>query len=143
MCTGDTTEDVLVQLIIKQSQGSAWSLAGKLTLSELIALIDVASLLISNNTGPAHIASAVGTPVVVLYALTNPQHTPWHVPSSVLYFPVSETFKDIIVSSAIPQNALPLESPKQVVDQALRLLQKTRNTLSPYDEKRISSYTNI
>jgi ADP-heptose:LPS heptosyltransferase len=41
-------------------------------------------VLVSNNTGPVHVASAVGTPVVVLYALTNPQHTPWAVPCRVL-----------------------------------------------------------
>ena len=40
--------------------------------------------IISNNTGPAHMAAALGTPVVDLYALTNPQHTPWQVPSRVL-----------------------------------------------------------
>jgi ADP-heptose:LPS heptosyltransferase len=43
---------------------------------------------LTNNTGPAHIAAAVGTPVVDLYALTNPQHTPWHVPSRVLFHDV-------------------------------------------------------
>jgi len=31
-----------------------------------------------------HIAAACGTPVVVTYAQTNPQHTPWKVPSRVL-----------------------------------------------------------
>lgn len=41
-------------------------------------------MLVGNNSGPAHIAAAVGTPVVDLYALTNPQHTPWMVPSRVL-----------------------------------------------------------
>jgi ADP-heptose:LPS heptosyltransferase len=30
------------------------------------------------------VAAAVGTPVVDVYALTNPQHTPWMVPSRVL-----------------------------------------------------------
>lgn len=53
-------------------------------LAELAALIEAAPLLITNNTGPAHIAAAVGTPVVDLYALTNPQHTPWMVPNRVL-----------------------------------------------------------
>jgi ADP-heptose:LPS heptosyltransferase len=43
-----------------------------------------APLLVSNNTGPAHIAAATGTPVVDIYALTNPQHTPWRVESRVL-----------------------------------------------------------
>jgi ADP-heptose:LPS heptosyltransferase len=41
-------------------------------------------VLICNNSGPAHIAAALDTPVVVLYALTNPQHTPWQVASRVL-----------------------------------------------------------
>lgn len=47
-------------------------------------MIALAPLLIVNNTGPAHIAAALGTPVVDLYALTNPQHRPWQVASRVL-----------------------------------------------------------
>jgi ADP-heptose:LPS heptosyltransferase len=43
-----------------------------------------ARLLLSNNSGPVHIAAALGTPVVDLYALTNPQHTPWGVAARVL-----------------------------------------------------------
>jgi len=61
------------------------NLAGRLGLGELGALIARADVLVSNNTGPVHIASAVGTPVVDLYALTNPQHTPWRVPHRVLF----------------------------------------------------------
>ena len=60
------------------------SLAGQLTLGELGALIADAALVVCNNSGPAHLAAAAGTPVVVLYALTNPQHTPWKVPCRVL-----------------------------------------------------------
>jgi lipopolysaccharide heptosyltransferase II len=61
------------------------NLAGELDLGELGALLARADVLVSNNTGPVHIAAAVGTPVVDLYALTNPQHTPWQVPHRVLY----------------------------------------------------------
>jgi ADP-heptose:LPS heptosyltransferase len=63
-------------------------LAGVLSLAETAALIRMAPIMIANNTGPAHIAAAVGTPIVDLYALTNPQHTPWHVPHRVLYHDV-------------------------------------------------------
>jgi ADP-heptose:LPS heptosyltransferase len=35
-----------------------------------------------------HVAAAVGTPVVDLYALTNPQHTPWGVPHRVRFHDV-------------------------------------------------------
>jgi ADP-heptose:LPS heptosyltransferase len=86
--TGDATEAPLVEGIVARMRHPARSLAGKLVLSELGALIERADLLISNNTAPAHIAAALGTPVVDLYALTNPQHTPWRVPSRVLFHDV-------------------------------------------------------
>lgn len=67
---------------------TAHSLAGRLTLPELGALLQRARLLVANNAGPAHIAAALGTPVVSLYALTTPQHTPWRVAQRVLFHPV-------------------------------------------------------
>ena len=67
------------------SYSSSYSLAGRLELPHLAALLERAPLLLANNTGPVHLAAAVGTPVVDLYALTNPQHTPWGVPCRVLY----------------------------------------------------------
>jgi lipopolysaccharide heptosyltransferase II len=59
-------------------------LSGLLDLHELAALLARAPLLVANNTGPVHLAAGSGTPVVDVYALTNPQHTPWRVPSRVL-----------------------------------------------------------
>jgi ADP-heptose:LPS heptosyltransferase len=82
--TGDKSERDVVGAIAGAAGADAINLAGELALGELVALIDGAELLISNNTGPVHIAAAVGTPVVDLYALTNPQHTPWQVPHRVL-----------------------------------------------------------
>jgi ADP-heptose:LPS heptosyltransferase len=60
------------------------SLAGELSIPELAALLAEAPLLLAGNTGPVHLAAAVSTPVVDLYALTNPQHTPWMGESRVL-----------------------------------------------------------
>jgi lipopolysaccharide heptosyltransferase II len=55
-----------------------------LSVGEMAAVIAAAPLFVGNNSGPMHVASAVGTPVVVPYAQTNPQHTPWNVPARVL-----------------------------------------------------------
>lgn len=63
-------------------------LCGRLPLGALAALIEGASCVVCNNSAPAHLAAATGTPVVVLYALTNPQHTPWAVEARVLSHPV-------------------------------------------------------
>ena len=82
--TGEASERTLIAAIRAASDAPSISLAGELGLVELAALLADASLLISNNTGPVHVAAAVGTPVVDLYALTNPQHTPWAVAHRVL-----------------------------------------------------------
>ena len=86
--TGDAAERDLVEGVRAIMGMRSRSLAGQLSLAELGALIEAADLVICNNTGPAHIAAAVGTPVVDLYALTNPQHTPWQVESRVLFHDV-------------------------------------------------------
>ncbi|MFM8322498.1 MAG: glycosyltransferase family 9 protein, partial [Chloroflexota bacterium] len=82
--TGSAAERPLVQQIQEQAGVPTFSLAGELSLAALAAVIEQAPLLITNNTGPAHIAAALGVPLVDLYALTNPQHTPWMVPHRVL-----------------------------------------------------------
>ncbi len=82
--TGEASEQSLIDDVCARIGRSAINLAGMLDLPSLAALIEAAPLLITNNTGPAHIAAAVGTPVVDLYALTNPQHTPWMARSKVL-----------------------------------------------------------
>jgi histidinol-phosphate phosphatase family protein len=88
MLTGTASEKNYVDKLQSLIGPDAISMAGKLNLGEFIALINHAPLLISVNTGSVHIAAAVNTPVIVLYALTNPQHTPWKVPHKVFYFDV-------------------------------------------------------
>ena len=82
--TGDASEQPLIDEARRCMSQPSVTLAGRVGLAELAALIGDARLLLSNNTGPAHIAAAMGTPVAVLYALTNPQHTPWRVRAHVL-----------------------------------------------------------
>ena len=90
--TGTEQERALIDSIRDMMQAPCASLAGMVTLEELGAVLAKAPLLVSNNTGTVHLASAVGTPVVDLYALTNPQHRPWRVPQRVLFEDVACRF---------------------------------------------------
>lgn len=81
---GSEDDRPAVQAAREAIAGPTADLCGRLTLGELAALIEGASLLVCNNSGPGHMAAALGTPVVCLYAQTNPQHTPWLVPSRLL-----------------------------------------------------------
>lgn len=117
--TGDASEHALIE---QARAGRGISLAGRLELGELGALIAGAELLLSNNTGPVHMAAALGTPVVDLYALTNPQHTPWMVPARVLSHDVPCRH---CLASVCPQghhDCLERIEPQAVVRAALDLL---------------------
>lgn len=54
---------------------SAESLAGQTSLMELVALIERASVVVTNDSGPMHIAAALGKPMVSIFGPTSPIRT--------------------------------------------------------------------
>jgi heptosyltransferase I len=58
--------------IERRMQHTCLNKIGQDTLLEFLATLERAMLLLSPDSGPAHMATAVGTPVVGLYAATNP-----------------------------------------------------------------------
>ncbi len=57
------------------AQAGATNLAGRTSLKQLYALIATADVVLCPDSGPAHMATAAGTPVVGLYATSNPDRT--------------------------------------------------------------------
>jgi lipopolysaccharide heptosyltransferase II len=82
--SGSGPEQGLIGLARAAMTEASVSLAGQLSLGELGALMAGAQVALCNNSAAAQIAAAVGAPLVVLYALTHPQYTPWKVPARVL-----------------------------------------------------------
>ncbi len=84
--TGTKDEQALVEHVLdkvhEHNRRATIACAGTLPFPDFCALIEAADLMITNNTGPMHIAAAVKTPVVALFALTNPpeQWGPWLCP---------------------------------------------------------------
>jgi heptosyltransferase II len=65
---------------------SAINLAGKTTLRELMALLKSCDVLLTNDTGPMHVAAALGTPVVVPFGSTSPELTGPALPGDPRHF---------------------------------------------------------
>jgi lipopolysaccharide heptosyltransferase II len=128
--TGCQAEGELVEQIRALMRVRSYALVGRLDVLELAALLALAPLLIANNTGPVHIAAAVGTPVIDLYALTNPQHTPWGVPSRVLFHdvPCKYCYKSICPEGH--HDCLRLVAPEAVVAAACELLRAVGKPLT-------------
>lgn len=129
--TGSAAEASLVDGIRHAAGVPAVSLAGRLGLGELGAVLALAAVAIANNTGPAHIAAAVGTPLVDLYALTNPQHTPWAVPNRVLFEDVPCRFCFKSTCPAGHHACLAGVAPQRVADAVAALLPQKRRQARP------------
>lgn len=86
---GSENEKPLTDMLQQQTGSMSYSAGGLFNVPELAAVIKKSRLLISVNTGPVHIAAGLKTPVLVLYAQTNPQHKPWMTENKVLEFPVN------------------------------------------------------
>ena len=58
-----------------EAELAAINLAGQTSLRELMALLKLCRVLLTNDSGPMHVAAALGTPVVVPFGSTSPELT--------------------------------------------------------------------
>jgi len=91
---GTLKDRPIAQRLIQNTSVPVFDLSGKLSLGQLGALLKRSALLVSNDSGPVHIATAVGTPVVSIFgryeAGLGPQRwQPWGKNSRVVAKDVS------------------------------------------------------
>jgi ADP-heptose:LPS heptosyltransferase len=137
--TGANDERPLVEQIVAQvrpeNRHATLAMAGTLPFPQFCALIQAADLTITNNTGPMHVSAAVKTPVIALFALTNPpeQWGPWHVAHRQMYHDVPCR---ICYSRICPyqHECLRLVSPQMVVDASATLLAERQGKKSSQSE---------
>jgi ADP-heptose:LPS heptosyltransferase len=68
------------------SSGRVLDLTGRTTMAQLGAVIQQCDAFLGNDTGPMHLACAVGTPVVAVFGPSNPvMHRPYLPASELVY----------------------------------------------------------
>ncbi len=76
ICGGPSAaEKQMAEAIMTRANNEISDLVGKDTLQQFLGLLELATLLISPDSGPAHIATCTGTPVLGLYAASNPRRS--------------------------------------------------------------------
>ena len=73
--TGSREDEKIAEGIVAGMNPPPLSLVGRLTLKQLAAVLRDVDLMITVDSGPLHIAAAVGTPVVALFGPTDPLRT--------------------------------------------------------------------
>ena len=68
---GDAADLEVAEAVRAQMPGGAAQLAGRTGLAGLAALLSLARVAVANDSGPAHLAAAVGTPVVAIFGPTH------------------------------------------------------------------------
>ncbi|HTO88249.1 MAG TPA: glycosyltransferase family 9 protein [Thermoanaerobaculia bacterium] len=111
-------QENLGKLVESASEGSARTI--DCSIGRLVALMRRASLAVGGDTGPIHLAAALGIPVVALFGPTNPERNgPWGARATVLRSPASRTSYAHVNR---PDAGLRSISVENVVEAALRLL---------------------
>lgn len=68
---GDDADRALVARVVDAADGAAVSLAGRVSLGGLAALLARSRVVVGNDSGPLHLAAAVGAPTVGVYWVGN------------------------------------------------------------------------
>lgn len=86
LVTGSPAEAALCATVAASDRERVIDVCGRFTFNELAHVLEGADALVVANTGPAHLAAAVGTPVISLFAPVVPAErwAPWGVPVALL-----------------------------------------------------------
>lgn len=75
LVVGGKSDTDISNKVVNSSKGNAISIAGKTNIKELIEIMRKAKFVVSNDSGPMHIAAALGVPVFAIFGPTNPLRT--------------------------------------------------------------------
>lgn len=82
--TGAPADQPNIQDVLSRMHEQPLNLAGRTSLPQLAALLQQSDLLISGDSGPMHVAAAVGTPVLAIFGPTDPGHSGPISPNAVV-----------------------------------------------------------
>lgn len=75
LLVGSPRELDVSQHVVKRMHNKPLVLTGKTNIAQLVSILSLSDLLVTNDTGPAHIAAALGRPTLVIFGPTNPLTT--------------------------------------------------------------------
>lgn len=119
---GSSAEADVSNEVSQQMRNAPKVLTGKTDLAELVAILSQVDLLITNDTGPAHIASALERPTLVIFGPTNPLTTRPFSPFGEIVRQPPDCAPCMLRDCPIDHRCLTAISPDEVFERARTLL---------------------
>ncbi len=108
--------------VMKLSRHPPVLLTGKTSVAEVTGLISIADVLITNDTGPAHIGAAVGTPTLVIFGPTNPLTTAPYGPAGEMIRRPPDCAPCMLRDCPIDHRCMTAITPEDVFERARQLV---------------------
>jgi len=121
---GSPAETDVSDLVLRTMQHKPIVLTGKTNLDQITSIISLADLLVTNDTGPAHIAAALSTPTITIFGPTNPLTTrPFSLHAEVLRHP-PDCAPCMLRDCPIDHRCMTAITVDEVFDHALAILKR-------------------
>ena len=134
---GSKEERDVTAEVARQMKQPAINLAGETSLDEAVAILGIVDLLVTNDTGPAHIASAQGKPTLVIFGPTNPLTTrPYSAVAEIVRHP-PDCAPCMLRDCPIDHRCMTAISVDEVFTRALSLL--SSETVAPATNRSVAS----
>jgi heptosyltransferase-2 len=116
--------------VSQQMLNKATVLTGQTDLAELVGILSLVDLLVTNDTGPAHIAAALGRPTLVIFGPTNPLTTRPFSPFAEIVREPPDCAPCMLRDCPIDHRCMTAITPDEMFNRARTMLQITA---APFD----------
>ena len=121
----------IVERLAPETRTRVVNTAGRLTLGQLLALLEGAACVLTNDTGPMHMAAALRRPTVCLFGPANPEHYGHWLPNVEIFYVPVFCSPCLYEADRPPCNGnnicMQRIKPEPVIDSVLRLLGNNSN----------------
>jgi len=105
VATGGAGESAMIEQIQSRTSCPIVNLAGRTSLPELVEVLRGGRIVVSNDTGPGHIAAALGRPLVMMFSWSNPLRVgPYHRPECLVGRDLDK--RGLAIKSTDPSHAI-------------------------------------
>ena len=118
--------------VSRRMRNKATVLTGQTDLAELVGILSLVNLLVTNDTGPAHIAAALGRPTLVIFGPTNPSTTRPFSPFAQIVREPPDCAPCMLRDCPIDHRCMTAITPNEVFNRARTMLQITA---APFEVK--------